>query len=182
MIVGVVTVKDYLVMTRGGYKKAIRASLKEAWYEAGIYFHTHLRDKRFTKEHAKKAGYTPRKGEASAGVANYYGNSKAFMKSYTGRKLKKFGHTRPLEFSGTARRLVRTASISSTSNGSRVRYPGARVFNYKNPFSNPAMNLNLEFRTILPEEAEQIGRDMNDRIDSKFVFDESQRSFVTIKP
>jgi hypothetical protein len=104
------------------------------------------------------------------------------MRSYTGRKLKKFGHTRPLEFSGTARRLVRTASISSTSNGSRVRYPGARVFNYKNPFSNPSMNLNLEFRTILPEEGELLARDMETKIDSNWVFDESARSFVTIKP
>ncbi len=168
-------------MTRGGEKKQIRASLKESWYEAGKFFHFNLRDNRFSKEHAKKAGYTPRKGEASAGVAAFWGNIKAFSKSYTGRKLSKFGHTRPLEFSGTTRRLVRTASISSTSNGARVTYAGARAFNYKNPLSNPSMNLNLEFRTILPDEAILIAKEIESTIDSKWVYDNAARSFTAIQ-
>jgi hypothetical protein len=171
-MIGVIRITQFVALTRTGDKKEIRASLKTSWYNAGKFFHLNLRDKRFTKEHAMKAGYTLRKGEASgAGTKN-------FFRSYTGRKLKKFGHTRPLEFTGETRAAVRTASISSTSNGGKVSYPGAKKFNYKNPFSNPTMNLNLEFRKVLPDEADLIAKQINSEINSNWVFNNNARSYV----
>jgi hypothetical protein len=171
-MIGVIRITQYVALTRGGDKKEIRASLKTSWYNAGKFFHLNLRDKRFSKEHAMKAGYTLRKGEASGT------GTKDFFRSYTGRKLKKFGHTRPLEFTGETRAAVRTASISSTSNGGKVAYSGAKKFNYRNPFSNPTMNLNLEFRKMLPEEADLIAKQINSEINENWVFNNNSRSYV----
>jgi hypothetical protein len=171
-VIGAIKITEYAALTRGGGKKEIRASLKKSWENAGRFFHLNLRDKRFTKEHALKAGYTLRKGEDKGT------NSKEFFRSYTGRKLKKYGHTRPLEFSGGTRSAMRAANISSTSSGARVAYPGARLFNYRNPFSNPTMNLNLEFRKILPEEAVQIAKQIESEIDSNWVFNNASRTYV----
>lgn len=164
-MIGVIRIAQYAALSYGGDKKEIRASLKTSWYNAGKFFHLNLRDKRFTKEHALKAGYTLRKGEASGT------GTKDFFRSYIGRKLKRFGHTRPLEFTGETRAAVQAyASISSTSNGGRVAYPGAKKFNYRNPFSNPAMNLNLEFRKVLPDEADLIAKQIKSEIDENWVY------------
>lgn len=173
-MIGVIRIKEYLSLTSGGYKKEMRASLKESWANAGKFFHLNMRDKRFTKEHAMKAGYALRKGEES-GIG-----TKAFFRSYTGRKLKKFGHTRPLEFSGRTRAAVRAANISSTSNGGKVAYAGANTFNYHNPFSKPELRPNLEFRRIIPEEAEQLAKQFNSEINSNWVFNNNRRSYVSI--
>lgn len=146
-MIGVIRIKDYSGIVLPGKKSVINKSLKQGWADATRYFHDHLRDLRFSEMHAREAGYAPRKGQ-QAGVG-----TKAFFRSYTGRKWKKFGHTNPLEFSGATRRAVAGyVSISSTSKGGRAAYPGARVFNFRNPFSNPAMNLNLEFRRITYKE------------------------------
>jgi hypothetical protein len=135
--------------------KFVSAKLKRSWFDGGLFFHTRLREERFTERHARLAGYAPRKGE------EYHRGDKRFWQSYTGRKYKKFGHTRPLEFTGNTRKAISQATISSTSVGVRISYPGANKFNYKNPFSAPGMNLNLEFRSILPVEAEQIATVIN---------------------
>jgi hypothetical protein len=76
---------------------------------------------------------------------------------------------RPLEFSGKTRQAVRAyVSLSSTSKGGKAAYPGARVFNYRNKYSDPSMNLNLEFRRILPGEAEQLANVIDSKIEDLF--------------
>lgn len=125
-------------------RKVHNQAAKAAWVETGKTFHAEMRDDRFSVAHGKKAGYKPRKGEES-GL-----DRRAFFRSYTGRKLRRFHHRRPLEFSGETRRLVRMATISSTSKGGRVAYPGARKFNFRNPHSD--INMAEEFRRLLPEE------------------------------
>lgn len=146
-----ILIPDYQKGSRA-MQKQIRGTLKNAWREAALYFHTELRERRFSKEHARKAGYAPRKGEESRI------SQKSFWRSYTGRKLKKFGHTLPLEFTGRTRAAMRAATITATSKGASIKYSGARVFNFHNPLSDPRMDLNREFRTILPEEANEMAR------------------------
>lgn len=131
--------------TPRGFKKAYNAASKESWHEAGVYFHTHFRDQRFTHRHATAAGYTKRK------------------RQYEMRKLKKYGHTRPLEFTGRTRRAVRAATISSTSSGAKVRYPGARVFNFRNPKSQ--VNMLLEFTSVTQEEANELAAHYDRKLD-----------------
>jgi hypothetical protein len=159
-MIGAIKIRERSIILRRGDKSHVNKTLKAAWLNAARYFHDSLRDKRFTVEHAKAAGYAPRKGSTMPV------GSKQFWGSYLGRKLRKFGHMRPLEFSGRTRQAVRSyVSLSSTSKGSRAAYPGARVFNFRNPKSDPGMSMNLEFRRILPQEAEHMARAIDSTLD-----------------
>lgn len=122
---------------RRGLKKAHRQAAKVAWYETGVWFARMNTDKRFTHAHATRANYTKRK------------------RAYEARKLKRYGHTRPLEYSGRARLASRSVRVTSTQHAGRVRYPGLRVFNLKHP--NSDVNMREEFLRILPEESVRAG-------------------------
>lgn len=137
--------------------KVYNASSKEAYYDVGLHFHSDMRDERFTNEHAEKAGYHKRKGEAQPR------ESKSFRRSYTGRKFRQFGHTRPMEFSGDTRQAMRTASISSTSKSVRVRYPGSNKLSYKHPKSQ--IKMQDEFRTLLDSEITTLAELFDRRVD-----------------
>lgn len=162
-MIGTIKIRDNTGLFTRKEQPMLRAALKEAWIDAARYFHDRMRDRRFSIEHAKAAGYAPRKGSDEPI------GSKAFWRSYTGRKLKKYGHMRPLEFSGKTRAAMKSyVSLSSTSKGGKAAYPGARAFNYKNPNSDPSMNLNLEFRKILPGEADELAKIIDAKIDDLF--------------
>lgn len=137
-------IKMQLPKVARGMMKALTEAKREAWRAVGEHFHSTMRDKRFTTEHARKAGYYLRKGE---GMPQ---DSKRWRASYTGRKFATHGHTRPLEFSGDTRRAVRTARITFTGNGTRIAYPGARTFNFRNKASR--IRMNEEFRRVTREE------------------------------
>lgn len=134
-----------------------RAS-KAAWRDTAEYFHTHLRDKRFTEEHAREAGYTRRKGELQPR------GSKSFRRSYTGQKLARKGHTRPLEFSGETRRALSSPpNYSSTSKGGRAAYSGAAKFNFRHPKSQ--IRMGEEFRRITEAESVDLARVFDQQLD-----------------
>lgn len=142
----------YKIRDRGptprGMRTAFNASSKASWYEAGVHYHTEMTDRRFTNRHASLAGFEPRK------------------RTYEFRKFKEQGHTRPLEYSGESRRQVKAAAISSTSKGARVRYAGARKFNFRHPESS--INMAEEFTRVLPSEADELAqvydRDLDQRL------------------
>lgn len=140
-------------------KRIFNAAKKGAWHDVALRFHTEYRDRRFTLEHAAEAGYAKRKGELIAR------DTKAFRQSYTGRKLRMFGHTRPLEFSGDTRRKVRSASISSTSNMGKAAYSGASKFNFKHPKSK--IRMGEEFRRITRQEANELGEYFDKQLDRR---------------
>lgn len=133
--------------TPRGMRKILNASMKESWFETGAEFHAENSDKRFTHAHATAAGYAPR------------------SRNYERRKLKKFGHTNPLEYSGTARRLSRVADVTSTGKSVTIRYRGLRVFNFKNPKMRADMA--KEFTTILPSEVTESARVFDAKLDQK---------------
>lgn len=143
--------------TPRGMKRAYNNASKAAWADTAFEFHAHYRDKRFTNEHAQEAGFALRKGE---GLPR---GSAAFRKSYTGRKLRMMGHTRPLEFSGDTRRKVRSASISSTSKGGKAAYAGASKFNFRHPKSK--IRMSEEFKRITAAEAIALGEFYDRRLD-----------------
>ena len=128
----------------------VRQSMKESWKNTGRHFHVNHRDLRFTVAHARKAGYTRRSGEGM-GV-----HAPTFRRTYTGRKLRQKGHMKPLVWSGESRRLARSASITSTSKGVKIRYPGLRKFNLRHPKSQVRMN--EEFRRIADYEVPTLRR------------------------
>lgn len=145
------------VKERGAVPRRLKAiytqSSRESWRETGIYFHTTYRPRRFTTAHAKEAGYAPRSGE------NLTYGTKEFWRSYTGRKIRIKKHRRPLEWSGESRRAVQSASIVTTSNQARIKYRGARVFNFR--------RLNSEFTKVIPSEAKQLGRIYDRNLDRR---------------
>ena len=127
---------------------------KEAFIEAGKLWHRHYRPKHFTLKGAREYGYAPRSGERGSG--------RGFKGSYTARKLKKFGHTRPLVYTGESAQLARILDVRGTSKGSRTIIH-ARGFNRRNPKSE--INMRDEMTRISDREAQQltgfIGRMMN---------------------
>lgn len=145
--------------TPRGMKRVFNAAQKAAWRDVAWEFHSNYRDKRFTPEHAIAAGYTRRKGEMIPR------DTKAFRQSYTGRKLRMFGHTNPLQFTGDTRRAVKWASVSSTSKGGKAAYSGARVFNFRPPRSKVRMG--EEFRRITPQEAIELGKYFDQQLDAR---------------
>lgn len=124
---------------------------KAAWSQTGVRFHQDFRDLRFRPDHARRAGYYKRKGEGQP-----FGSVK-WKRSYMGQKYRKYGHQRPLEFSGETRRAIASMpTLSSTSTSTKVRYAGARKFNFRHPKSR--INMAEEFRRILPDEANSLAR------------------------
>lgn len=136
---------------------------KAAWQVTAEAFHEHYRDLRFTEAHGRAAGYSPRKGEGTSG--------KAFWRSYAGRKRKKFGHSRPLEWSGETRRAVAMANVTTTRTHARIAYPGARKLNFRHPKSD--IRMSQEFTKILPSESADLARRFDDELDRLLRADQS---------
>ena len=144
------------IRTRGlaaGRKAAHNRALKYAWEQTGVYWHEHFREKHFTSAGATEYGYKPRQGERGRQGA------KGFSRSYTGRKLKKYGHTRPLELTGQSRASTRTRKVTATSKGARV-VMRAPALNFKARGSD--INMNEEMRTISPAESKVLSRVLED--------------------
>jgi len=137
--------------TPRGMARRLNGMKNNSWVDAATLFHVEMRDRRFTHAHATAAGYTKR------------------SRKYEKRKLKKWGHTYPLQFTGKTRRDVRAAQISTTSNGAKVAYAGARVFNFRNPKSQ--VNMAVEFTTILPSEANELASEFDKSLDKQLAAD-----------
>lgn len=131
---------------RRRWNEALRrvfAATAREWHQ--LYYEHH-----FTHEGAREYGYYRRKGELLSGPQ--------FRRSYTGRKLRQFGHTLPLRFTGTAYQTGKVAVIRSTSKWGKAILP--RVFNFKNPKSRIVMR--DEITKVLPHEANHL-RQVADR-------------------
>ena len=88
--------------------------IKQGMSEAGKLWHVDIRPKHFTNRGATEYGYRPRQGERGSGGK--------FNSSYTARKLRKFGHTRPLEYTGETKRMSRIVRVVNTSKSVKLRY------------------------------------------------------------
>lgn len=134
-------------------RSVLRAANKAAFLEIGELWHKVMRPKHFTEEGARKYGYQKRKGEGESG--------RAFWRSYTGRKMRKFGHTRPLEWSGLSKTLTAMRDVRATSTGARV-VMRANALNFRNPHST--INMRDELTRITPDEGELLIRKFDGRL------------------
>jgi len=130
----------------------MKAMILEAWTIVGERWHRELRPKHFTTAGAREYGYSPRKGDTgNAG-------SKGFWRSYTGRKQRTFGHTRPLVWSGELEQLSRARRIEAraftTRSRVRVIMPLASKANWRNPHSQ--IDMRAELTTVSPGEGEEL--------------------------
>lgn len=140
--------------TPRGMARRINGMKKIAWDETGVLFHVDMRDKRFTKAHARAAGYAPRKHR------------------YTMRKLKAKKHALPLVWSGKTRRDVREASIVPNSKGVSVRYRGARALNFRHPKSE--VRAAAEFTRITQDEANTLAANFDRVLDRQLNSDQTE--------
>lgn len=133
--------------TPRGMARHLRRVEKMMWQNLGEFWHKTMRPKHFTHAGAREYGYRPRKGER--------GNPhpKGFARSYTGRKLKKFGHTLPMVFTGESRSLTGIRDVRATSKGTRV-VMRARGLNRRNRHSN--INMREEMTRISILEKKQL--------------------------
>lgn len=149
-----------------GMKRVWNRASAQAYASAAQHFHDVFRDRRFTHAHAEAAGYKKRKGEGQPR------GSKAWKRSYTGRKFAKYGHTRPLEWSGKTRDKIATQyRVASSSKWGRVIYSGASKFSLRHPKSQ--IRMQEEFRRLLPEEEVQLGEVYDRRLDQLMGEDDS---------
>lgn len=110
-------------------RRELNVIMKRAWYYIGVYWHRFFRPKHFTQAGAREYGYKPRRGQRGSGFG-------LFKESYTGRKLKKWGHTNPLVWKGLARDLTAIQDVRPTSKGVRIVMGAAQKLNWRHPKSD----------------------------------------------
>ena len=133
-------------------KRELPQILKRVWEEIGNHWHRQMRPKHFTHAGAREYGYTPRKGEKDAA------SSKGFRRSYSGRKLRKFGHTLPLVYTGESRDITARRDVRPTRHGVRI-VMAANKLNYKNPYT--AIDKRDEMTRVSPEDTRTLAAMFN---------------------
>ena len=138
----------------------INTEAREAIRETGEEWFEEYLPKHFGRNARSLYRYAPRSGDRGSG--------RRFRGSYQARKLRQFGHTRPLEFRGdTKRRQLRSKNIKATATSRRAR---ATIFllqawNRRNPHSN--INMLDEVRTVIPSEERELGEFNAERLDDR---------------
>jgi len=87
--------------------------MRSCWYNLGTMWVREFRPKHFTEAGAREYGYAPRVGERGRM------SRKAFGKTYTGYKLRKFGHVNPLEYTGESEERTKAANIIAVATKER---------------------------------------------------------------
>ncbi len=125
-------------------RSAVNRAIKAALSAAAAAWHRDYYERHFTPAGARLYGYYRRKGEGMAP------GSKPFRRSYTGRKLARFGHADPLKFTGEGFQRGKVSRIVATRRQAKVVLPS--VFNYRHPKSRIDMRAELT-RVLDPEAA-----------------------------
>jgi hypothetical protein len=121
-------------------KRAFNNAVKGAHEDMGRFWHGAIRPKHFTSAGAREYGYAPRDGERDhVGV-------RGFARSYTGIKLRRRGHTRPLVWSGDSMRQSGRLDVRATNKRVRV-VMNVPTLNFS-PKGRPDMNMRAELTEI----------------------------------
>lgn len=132
-------------------KRELNNCHRDAMANNGRHWNRAYREKHFTNAGASEYGYTPRDGERGRP------NPGGFKRSYTGRKLRVQGHSRPLEFSGESRRRTRNPRIVATAKKGEaavrvvMNSPGLN-----RRYSGSPINMRDEMTRITAGESQQI--------------------------
>lgn len=127
--------------------RTLNAMMADGFGASLRMWHQRFRHKHFTHAGASEYGYLPRKGEG--GIGRWRG-------SYTERKLRKFGHTYPLVYSGTTRRLSAITRITTSGKGGKASY-NLPTLNLRP--RGGRINMRAEFQRISPrEEVDMVAR------------------------
>ena len=148
--------------TPGLTKRVFSKHSKTAWFKAALFDHEEHSQDPFTEEFRKAGGFPARRGQ------NLSPSSKAFNRSYYGRKLRSKtrgggpGLALPNVNTGESRRRAKFVRTTATSKGLTNRY-GVPALNFKNARSrvHPA----VEFRTRLPRQAQATANQYDNSLD-----------------
>jgi hypothetical protein len=150
-------------------RRALNDIMRAAYQQLGLYWVLHFRAKHFTNAGATEYGYAPREGER--GRPGKLG----FKRSYTGRKLRIAGHTRPL-VSGrddpknkpsSEAMTKRSATVQAFSANKRSRVEVKMTAPRLN-YTRGAINMRRELTTISRPEQTILQRLLNRYLDSRF--------------
>lgn len=133
------------LQAKGIARKLMNDILRGAWFLIGVHWHKKMRPKHFTHRGAREYGYKPRGGQPGSG--------RKFTGSYTSRKLRLKGHTRPLEFTGQSRKLTEIRDVRATPKGVRI-VMAANTFNRRRSVNSPHMR--EEMTTVSAAEQREI--------------------------
>jgi len=128
-------------------RRAIQQHTRESLAAMGREWHARYLPLHFDESAYQRYGYYQRKG---MGLAT---DSRAFRRSYAGRKVRKIGSNRPLVFTGETFALARLLKLRVTSKQARVILPSG--LNRKHPKSRISMRDEVtrltqnEVRTLL---------------------------------
>lgn len=138
-------------------RREINRQARETYRSMGERWHEKFLREHFLNSATRRYGYTLREGERGGG--------KDFLRSYSGRKLRKYGHTRPLVKSGLSEKLAKIRDVRATSKGARVVIH-ARQLNRRNPHSD--VNMREEVTAVIPSEERDLAahgdRDLQRRL------------------
>lgn len=142
---------------------------REAARTMGQVWSTRFREHHFTNAASAEYGYTPRQGEAGRP------GRRGFKRSYTGRKLAKFGHTRPLEKTGDSRALTRNPRIVATATRSEAK---VRVImnspGFNRRYAGSPIDMRKELTTVTEREGQELAREAGFFL--QFVFSKMRQS------
>lgn len=115
---------------------------------------TRFRQKHFTNAASAEYGYTPRQGEPGRP------GRRGFRRSYTGRKLAEYGHTRPLVKSGDSEQQTRNPRIVATA--TRAEAKARAIMNapgFNRRYAGSPIDMRKELTTVSGREAEELTRE-----------------------
>lgn len=124
--------------------------IKPMYEEMGKWWLRVIRPKHFTTAGAREYQYTPRAGERGSS------SKMSFRNSYTGRKLRKKGHTRPLFFSGELEEKSRRGRFQHKRTMMLIRLTEARKANLRNPKSK--IRMGDELTRVSPGDSKELIR------------------------
>jgi hypothetical protein len=138
--------------------------LAEAWKLEARYWQREMLPKHFTVAGAAEYGYQPRQGDPGyqGHIPTYRKGPKAgqvrFWATYIGRKIGKFGHRRPLVWSGGLERAAQNIiDIRGTDRGGvAVLHVPQYTFNYRTDIPGIQPKKALELAVFSPRETEEL--------------------------
>lgn len=142
---------------------------REAARTMGQVWAARFRAKHFTNAASAEYGYTPRQGESGRP------HPKGFRRSYTGRKLKQFGHTRPLVKTGESEAQTRAPRIVATATRSEAKVRvimNAPGFNRR--YAGSPIDMRKELTTVTEREGQELAREAGFFL--QFVFSKLRQS------
>jgi hypothetical protein len=135
--------------------------IRAAWDRAGRLWHKKILGKHFTVAGAAEYNYMPR------------------TRAYQIRKAKKFGHQRPLVFSGEAERMAhQVLDLRATQKGAKVvLHLPTHFYQYRKDLKQP--DKGLELRTVSDPDAMVLGNEIDKGLQERI--DEADRSGARVQ-